>query len=96
MPERSSVWAQYTVRIGGGKRDQVARTLGESGVPSAIYYPAPLHRQPAYRDCPAAALPVSERLAREVLSLPMHPYLDEATQGVIIDAFRAALAQERA
>jgi len=96
MPERSSVWAQYTVRIGGGKRDSVARALGRAGVPSAIYYPTPLHRQPAYRDCPAAALPVSERLAQEVLSLPMHPYLDEATQGVIIDAFRAALAQERA
>ncbi|HLB06890.1 MAG TPA: DegT/DnrJ/EryC1/StrS aminotransferase family protein [Alphaproteobacteria bacterium] len=96
MPERTSVWAQYTVRIGGGKRDQVARALSLAGVPSAIYYPTPLHRQPAYRDYPALETPVSERLAREVLSLPMHPYLDEATQGIIIDAFRAALAQERA
>ena len=67
--------------------------LKDAGVPSAVYYAKPLHRQTAYRDYPAAGngLPVSERLAGEVLSLPMHPYLDEATQDRIADALRAAL-----
>ncbi len=63
-------------------------------MPTAIYYPKPLHRQTAYRDYPVAGngLPVSERLAQEVLSLPMHPYLDAQTQGRIVETLRAALA----
>jgi dTDP-4-amino-4,6-dideoxygalactose transaminase len=86
------VWAQYTIRL--GNRDHVAAQLKESGVPTAIYYPIPLHRQVAYQEFPIApgGLPVSEKLAGEVLSLPMHPYLSEADQGMVIDAVRSAVA----
>ena len=67
--------------------------LKAAGVPTAIYYAKPLHRQTAYRDYPVAGngLPVSERLADEVLSLPMHPYLEEAVQDRIVAAVEAAL-----
>jgi dTDP-4-amino-4,6-dideoxygalactose transaminase len=90
----TSVWAQYTVRIGGGRRDAVRATLDAQGIPSMIYYPKPLHHQIAYRHYGVAGngLPVSERLPAEVLSLPMHPYLDEPTQDRIIEALVAALA----
>jgi len=90
-----SVWAQYTIRIGGGRRDKVAAALKTEGIPTAIYYPIPLHRQQAYRHYPVGegGLAVSERLAAEVLSLPMHGYLDVATQARIIDAVRRALTR---
>jgi dTDP-4-amino-4,6-dideoxygalactose transaminase len=88
-----SVWAQYTIRVAPDRRDALARSLKESGIPTAIYYPIPLHRQVAYRDYPVVdgGLPVSEQLAAEVISLPMHPYLDAATQDRIIEAVRHAL-----
>ena len=90
----TSIWAQYTVRLPSGRdRDVVAAKLKASGVPTAVYYAKPLHGQSAYRDYPAAGngLPVCDRLASEVLSLPMHPYLDEVTQQRIVDGLRAAL-----
>jgi len=85
-PGRTSVWAQYTVRL--PERDRVAATLRAAGIPTAVYYPVPLNRQPAYRGAPTApaGVPVAERLASEVLSLPMHPYLDAATQDRIVEA----------
>jgi dTDP-4-amino-4,6-dideoxygalactose transaminase len=88
----SSVWAQYTVRLPAGRRADVAARLQGDGVPTAIYYPKPLHRQEAFRQCLVAGngLPVTDRLAAEVLSLPMHAYLDEPTQDRIIDAVRRA------
>jgi dTDP-4-amino-4,6-dideoxygalactose transaminase len=84
--EATSAWAQYTITT--DDRDGVAQRLREQGVPSAIYYPKPLHRQPAYEEFPRASdgLAVSEHLAERVLSLPMHPYLDEATQDRVIAA----------
>jgi dTDP-4-amino-4,6-dideoxygalactose transaminase len=92
--ERTSVWAQYTIRLTPGRRDALAAALKQQGIPTAIYYAKPLHRQAAYRDYPVAegGLPVSERLAEEVVSLPMHAYLDEATQDRIIAAVVRALA----
>jgi dTDP-4-amino-4,6-dideoxygalactose transaminase len=82
-----SVWAQYTIRILGGRRDQVAAKLRTAGVPTAIYYPKPLHQQTAYRHFPSAgSLAVSQRLSGEVLSLPMHPYLESAIQEKIVSA----------
>ncbi|MFL6798041.1 MAG: DegT/DnrJ/EryC1/StrS family aminotransferase [Xanthobacteraceae bacterium] len=93
-PGLSSVWAQYTIRVGAHQRDAVAATLKGSGVPTAVYYPVPLHRQPPYEAFPIApgGAPVSERLAAEVISLPMHPYLDEPTQDRIVSAVRHAIA----
>jgi dTDP-4-amino-4,6-dideoxygalactose transaminase len=89
----TSVWAQYTIRLAPGRRDALAAALKEQGIPSAIYYAKPLHRQAAYRDFPVAAggLPVSELLAEQVISLPMHAYLDTPTQDRIIAAVRRAL-----
>ena len=68
----NSVWAQYTIRLNA--RDTVAARVRADGIPSAVYYPVPLNRQPAYRDYPSApgGTPVADRLAARVLSLPMH------------------------
>ena len=94
LPGMTSIWAQYTVRLKPGIRDGLAATLKEQGIPTAIYYPKPLHRQTAYRHYPAdGGLPVSDRLADEVISLPMHAYLDEPTQDRIVSAVRNALGR---
>jgi dTDP-4-amino-4,6-dideoxygalactose transaminase len=92
-PGSSSVWAQYTLRLASGRRDGVAAALKAQGIPTAIHYPVPLHRQQPYQRFPIAlgGAPVSERLAEEVISLPMHAYLDETTQDRIIEAVRRAL-----
>lgn len=89
-----STWAQYTVRVPDGDRDAILAGLKERGVPTAVYYPKPMHMQTAYRHYPVAGsgLPVSERLAREVFSLPMHPYLDEASQDRVVEAVRAVVS----
>ena len=85
-----SVWAQYTIL--SGERDAIAQELKRQGIPSAVYYTAPLHRQSAYKDYPRAPdLAVSERLCAQVLSLPMHPYLEEEAQDRICDIIRQAL-----
>jgi dTDP-4-amino-4,6-dideoxygalactose transaminase len=92
--ESTSVWAQYTIRLAVGQRDALAAALKAQGIPTAIYYAKPLHRQAAYRGFPVAdgGAPVSERLAGEVISLPMHAYLDQPVQDRIIAAVRRALA----
>ena len=89
----TSVWAQYTIRVSGRRRDKLAAALKAEGIPTAIYYPIPLHRQQAYRQYPVGegGVAVSDRLAGEVISLPMHAYLDEPTQDRIVDATRRAL-----
>jgi len=90
----SSVWAQYTIRLPSGiDRDGFAAALKSQGIPTAIYYPKSMHQQTAYRDFPVAdgGLPASERLSRDVISLPMHAYLDERTQERIIATVRGAL-----
>ena len=93
--ESNSVWAQYTIRLAPGRRDALAATLKAQGIPTGIYYAKPLNRQSAYRHFPIAegGLPVSEQLAEEVISLPMHAYLDEPVQDRIIAAVRRALAR---
>ena len=90
----TSVWAQYTLVLPEGRRDDVAAGLKAEGVPTAVYYPMPLHRQTAYRDYPVAGngAPVAEKLSETVLSLPMHPYLAEADQERIIRAVSSLLA----
>ena len=90
----TSVWAQYTIRLPNGTdRDDFAAALKAQGIPTAIYYPKSMHQQTAYRDFPVAdgGLPASERLSDDVISLPMHAYLDEPTQERIIKAVRGAL-----
>ena len=82
-----------TLRAPGRNRDALTAALKERGVPTAIYYPKPLHRQTAYKDFPVVSggLSVSDRAAGEVFSLPMHAYLDEPTQDRIVDSVRRAL-----
>lgn len=95
VPNHSvSVWAQYTLRLAPGRRGALTAALKAEGIPTGIYYPIPLHKQAAYRAFPTVegGLPVSERLAEEVISLPMHAYLDEPTQDRVIGAVRRALA----
>ena len=90
----TSVWAQYTIRLPEGcDRDGFAAALKAQGIPTAIYYPKSMHQQTAYRDFPVAdgGLPACERLSDDVISLPMHAYLDEPTQERIIQAVRGAL-----
>ena len=86
-----SAWAQYTIRV--ADRDAVAAALKEQGVPTAVYYPVALSDQPAYAHYPRAGngTPVSQALAHDVLSLPMHPYLDAATQDRILIALKEAV-----
>jgi len=91
----SSVWAQYTIRLPRGvDRAKFAAALNAVGVPTAIYYVKSMHQQTAYRNYPVAegGLPVSEKLSDDVISLPMHAYLDEPTQDRVIRAVRDAVS----
>ena len=93
MDDCVSTWAQYTIRVSASRRAAFIDHLKSRNVPTAIYYPKPLHQQTAYRRYPVAGngLPISERVAQEVVALPMHPYLDAATQDYIIETARDAL-----
>jgi dTDP-4-amino-4,6-dideoxygalactose transaminase len=91
----TSIWAQYTIRLPEGTdRDGFATALRAQGIPTMVYYAKSMHQQTAYRDFPVAdgGLAVSEQLSREVISLPMHAYLDEPTQDRIISAVRGAIS----
>jgi UDP-2-acetamido-2-deoxy-ribo-hexuluronate aminotransferase len=85
-----SAWAQYTIL--SDRRDAIAAALKEEGIPTAIYYPIPMHLQEAYSAYGAGegSCPVSERLAKRVLSLPMHPYLEAANIARIAEIVRRA------
>ncbi|HTW68762.1 MAG TPA: DegT/DnrJ/EryC1/StrS aminotransferase family protein [Acetobacteraceae bacterium] len=93
VPDSTSAWAIYAILLrNAAERDHVQASLKAAGVPTAIYYPRPLHRQPAYRDHhDGAALPVSEDLAQRILALPIHPDLTEADTPHICDTLLAAL-----
>ncbi|MCC7487972.1 MAG: DegT/DnrJ/EryC1/StrS family aminotransferase [Burkholderiales bacterium] len=88
-PDRTSVYAQYTVMT--PRRDALQTALRARGIPTAVHYPTPLHRQPAYTRHATSALPVSEKLGTEVVSLPMHAYLDPGDQDRVVEAIRGAL-----
>jgi dTDP-4-amino-4,6-dideoxygalactose transaminase len=91
----TSIWAQYTIRLPEGcDRDGFAAALKAQGIPTAIYYPKSMHQQTAYKDFPVAdgGLAASEKLSDDVISLPMHAYLDQATQERIIKAVRGAIS----
>ncbi len=86
------VYHQYTVRIAGGKRDAVLDFLRKKEIGCAVYYMVPLHRQPAYGHAfDDVALPVSEKAATELLSLPVFPELTVEEQSAVIDAVKQAL-----
>jgi UDP-2-acetamido-2-deoxy-ribo-hexuluronate aminotransferase len=85
-PGNTSVYAQYTIQV--DRRDQLVEALKKDGVPTAVHYPVPLHCQPAFEflGLKLGSCPVAERAAERVMSLPMHPFLDEATQDRIVAA----------
>ncbi len=87
-------WAIYTIRV--KNRDGVRKYLTDHGVPTAVYYPKPMHFQAAYQSYGegAGSCPVAERLSGEVLSLPMHPYIDQATAHFICDKVIEAVGQQ--
>ncbi len=88
-PHSSSVFAQYTVRV--RDRANVVEHLRERGIPTAVHYPIPLHAQPAFEHLGhrAGSLPVAEKAATEVMSLPMGPYLREDEQDAVVQAIGA-------
>ncbi|MGF6781089.1 DegT/DnrJ/EryC1/StrS family aminotransferase [Paraburkholderia sp. GAS334] len=91
QPGNTSVYGQYTIEV--DKREAVQAHLKEAGVPTAVHYPIPLHLQPAFAhlELDPEAFPRSLAAGRRVMSLPMHPFLDEATQDEIVAAVKSAL-----
>jgi UDP-2-acetamido-2-deoxy-ribo-hexuluronate aminotransferase len=88
-PDRTSVWAQYTVLV--KDRDGVQERLKQAGIPTAVHYPRPLDRQPAYeRLVDSKPMPVSDSLAAQVMSLPMSADLGEAQQDEVVEALARA------
>jgi UDP-2-acetamido-2-deoxy-ribo-hexuluronate aminotransferase len=81
-----SAWAQYTVRV--NSRESVQKQLSAAGIPTAVHYPLPLHRQPAFVDA-SVALPESDKAASEVLSLPIGAYLAPSDQSSVCEAIAA-------
>jgi len=90
-PERTSVWAQYTIRV--NDRDQMRQKLEQQEIPTAVHYPIPLHLQECfqYLECQDVGYPVAEKVSKEVISLPMNPYLKSQEQEIIFEAICKAL-----
>lgn len=84
VPDAQSTWAQYTIQV--PDRAKLQADLKAQGIPTAVYYPIPLSEQKGYAQYPSAPTPVCSRLSKVVVALPMHPYLDAATQDRIIAA----------
>ncbi|BCU76893.1 DegT/DnrJ/EryC1/StrS family aminotransferase [Luteolibacter sp. LG18] len=79
LEHRGHVWNQFTLRIAGeGRRDAFKQHLADRGIGCEIYYPVPLHRQECFANLPASDCPVSDALAKEVLSIPVYPELVQA------------------
>jgi UDP-2-acetamido-2-deoxy-ribo-hexuluronate aminotransferase len=84
---QTSVYAQYTLRV--ADREGLIRHLTANGIPTAVHYPIPLHQQPVFaKHYQGQDLAVAEKIAAQVVSLPMHPYLDLATQQTIVNVVR--------
>lgn len=88
LGHNTSVYAQFTIRVDG--RDTLQENLRKQGIPTAVHYPIPLHRQPVFSQ-PDAHLPVSDEVSEKVLSLPMHPYLEDEQIERIAAAVKEAL-----
>ncbi len=90
---RSHTWNQFTLRVGNGKRDALQAHLAANNIGSAIYYPVPLHRQECFAHLPSfdKSLPICEKMAGEVLSIPVYPELSEDQLGHVADTLANAL-----
>ena len=92
IPGAQSTWAQYTIQV--PERDKLQADLKAQGIPTAVYYPTPLSVQKGYAHYPSAPTPVSQKIGKTVVSLPMHPYLDEATQERIVAAVLESVGRD--
>lgn len=92
MPGNTHVYAQYTIRV--PDRDALGASLKSAGIPTAVYYPKCLHEQPVFASCGYryGDFPVAEKTSREVISLPMHPFLTETEQDRIVATVAKAIA----
>jgi UDP-2-acetamido-2-deoxy-ribo-hexuluronate aminotransferase len=93
LPGNTHVYAQFTLRV--PDRESLGARLKAEGIPTAVYYPKCLHEQPVFADCGYkwGDFPESEKASREVISLPMHPFLNETDQDKIVAAVKKALAR---
>ena len=91
VPGNTHVYAQYTIRV--PNRDELGAKLKEKGIPTAVYYPKCLHEQPVFGSCGGkwGDFPEAEKASREVISLPMHPFLSEKEQDQVVDALKQTL-----
>jgi UDP-2-acetamido-2-deoxy-ribo-hexuluronate aminotransferase len=91
-PDRTCVWGQFTIQV--ENRDEIQADLKLEGVPTHVHYPTPLHLQPAYKNLHriSGSLEKSEKVAKRVLSLPMHPYIDHETQERIVGTVAKVVA----
>jgi UDP-2-acetamido-2-deoxy-ribo-hexuluronate aminotransferase len=91
-PDRTSAYAQFTIMV--PNREALQKRLAESGIPTAVHYPIPLNEQPVYKHlCCADCTPVAQKLAKQVMSLPMSPELSDDDQVKIISALKEAMNQ---
>lgn len=90
-PNNSSVYAQYTIQV--SNRTSLQKKLEGQGIPTAVHYPVPLHLQPVFAgmELHKGSFPLSEAAADRVISLPMHPYLAEEAQNIIVEALTGAI-----
>lgn len=90
LPGNTHVYAQYTIRI--PNRDRVAEKLKAQGIPTGLYYPKCVHQQPvfSYLGYEEGSLPVTEKAAKEVISLPMHPWLSQEDQDCVVNAVKCS------
>ena len=85
------MWAQYTVLV--ENRDAIQEKMKQQGIPTAVHYPKPLHRQPAYEKlCDPKPMPVSDALAAQVISLPISADLSESQLNQVVGALAKAVA----
>lgn len=88
------VYGQYTIRVDATKREQIQQSLKDAGIPTGVYYPKCFHEQPVFNTLgyTVGDFPNAEMASREVLSLPMHPFMDEQTQNYIIETLKQILS----
>jgi dTDP-4-amino-4,6-dideoxygalactose transaminase len=93
LPEREHIWNQYTLRVEGGRRDALRQHLIDRGIGCEIYYPLPLHRQECFAipGQPPPSLPVADRLAREVMSIPIYPELTPPQLEAVVEAVTSGI-----
>lgn len=86
MPGRTHIFHQYTLRVKGGKRDRIINYLNQNGIPTMVYYPLPLHLQPAFKylGYKKNSFPEAEKAANEVFSLPIYPEISKNNQDAVI------------